>query len=80
MTPGSSVSTAGSSGPIYTPGSPLVTTVAGQSLTSQGNMRNPSPAIAVRITTAPIPTSSTSAPVSNGIVGMLSENMATCLF
>ena len=65
MTSGSAVSAAGSSGPIYSPGSPLVTTIAGQSLTSQGSMRNQAPpAIAVRITTAPMPSSSTSAPVS----------------
>ncbi|XP_050711465.1 histone deacetylase complex subunit SAP130-A-like isoform X2 [Eriocheir sinensis] len=65
MAPGSSASSAG---PIYTPGSPLVTTVAGQNLTSQGSMRTqPPPAIAVRITTAPIPTSSTSAPAGTGI-------------
>lgn len=65
MAPGSSASSVGSSGPVYTPGSSLVTTVAGQNLTSQGGMRTQTlPAIAVRITTAPIPTSSTSAPVS----------------
>lgn len=65
ITPGSAAPTAGSSGPIYTPGSPLVTTIAGQNLTSQGSMRTqPPPAIAVRITTTPMSTSSTSTPVN----------------
>lgn len=64
ITPGSAAPTAGSTGPIYTPGSPLVTTIAGQNLTSQGGMRTQAPpAIAVRITTAPLSTSSTSTPV-----------------
>lgn len=65
ITPGSAAPTAGSTGPIYTPGSPLVTTIAGQNLTSQGGMRTQAPpAIAVRITTAPLSTSSTSTPVN----------------
>lgn len=54
-----------STGTIYSPGNPLVTTMAGPSLGSQGTMRAQAPpAIAVRITTAPIPTAATSSSVS----------------
>ncbi|XP_068212973.1 histone deacetylase complex subunit SAP130-A isoform X2 [Palaemon carinicauda] len=62
--------TAGSTGPLYNPGSPLVTTVAGPGVNAQGTIRTPAPpTIAVRITTAPVvPTDTSSSQVTSQAV------------
>ncbi|XP_071539358.1 uncharacterized protein Sap130 isoform X2 [Panulirus ornatus] len=77
-------SAACSTGAIYSPGNPLVTTMAGPNLSTQGTMRAQAPpAIAVRITTAPIPTSATSSPITSqaganiGAIAMTSPSAAT---
>ncbi|KAK7080518.1 hypothetical protein SK128_010165 [Halocaridina rubra] len=78
-------STLGPAGTIYTPGNPLVTTVAGgPGVSSQGSLRGQAPqTIAVRITTAPPVPSDTSSQVTSqaatsiGAIAMTSPSGAT---
>ncbi|XP_053646561.1 histone deacetylase complex subunit SAP130-A isoform X2 [Cherax quadricarinatus] len=72
-----------STGTIYT-GNPMVTTMAGPNINSQATMRTQAPpAIAVRITTAPGPSSATSAAVTSqagtniGAIAMTSPSGTT---